>query len=238
MFTEFDLDNLPEDPERAFVAFENLLSTRMKQLDEQNRNSSEWHAREYLNHIGAFVDEYELDVEFPRAAPWDTDEFWPYFNDAKSNIDYSATRYRLRAHRGAITGVVDRVYLSEDYRAEIHGHLDRIRKIVNSVEIEQRLRDNIFKYVNLLATEVDRSVSRLTALINASLEITDVVGQGAENLEPAVKIMERVHKIFGRARKENENRELPPPEKQPLLTGPQRTEQPKADTELDDEIPF
>lgn len=238
MITDEELAALPDDPDLAFVEFERKLRERVnEQLEDENESV----AREYIAHVHAFVDEFglQLPTEDP---PLGQLPFWSYYTSLRRHIDYFSARARLRASRGAIAGVVDRIYLSDDYRAQIHKLLNTIRKIVNAAEIETRLRDRILKQLNILATEVDRSMSRLSAFTSVYLEVTDAIGQGAENLEPVVSKMERIARIFGRARAENENGTLPPPEKPKLISGPATDAESIAQSEspenLDDDIPF
>lgn len=129
------------------------------------------------------------------------------------------------------------ITLNDDFRSKIHRHLNTVRKIVNTVEIEERLRENIFKRLNQLATEVDRGRSGPTRFADAFFEITAAVGDGCDNLEPAVKIMERIGGLFGKARKQNDVNKIAEGDPQKLISGPEDVEN-SGIGDLDDEIPF
>ena len=76
----------------------------------------------------------------------------------------------------------------------------------------------------------------MDAFLSRWLDVTEAVGEGAENLEPAVKLLERVMKLFGRAKVDHDAGKLPPPEETQKLPAPEPEQQPGSD--LDDEVPF
>lgn len=237
MITDEELAELPDDPELAFVHYENKLREKVDIEDDYQPEV----AREYVAHIHAFIDEYSIEIQ-TEPPPEPSHDFHVYYIGLRRRIDYFSARARLRTARGGIAGLADRVYLSDDYRGEIHKLLGTIRKIVNSANIESQLRERIFKQINILAAEVDRSVSRLSAFTSMYLGVTDAIGQGAENLEPLMSKIERIAKILGRAKSQNENGTLPPPDKLRMLTGPAHDKDISArdevSSEIDDETQF
>ncbi len=83
---------------------------------------------------------------------------------------------------------------------------------------------------------MDRTRTPLAALLSRLLDVTNAVGEGAEKLEPAVRLLERVMKVLGRAKADHDAGKLPPPEETQKLPAPEPEPQPSSD--LDDEIPF
>ena len=112
------------------------------------------------------------------------------------------------------------VILSDDYKQEIHHLLNRVRKVVHASDLEQPKKDAIQKKINELNDEVDQSTTKFGRYKAVWLEVTEAVGEGAKNLEPAVKILERVGSIFGKARAETDPAQLPSPATPKKLPGP------------------
>ena len=84
--------------------------------------------------------------------------------------------------------------------------------------------------------EVDKSKTRFDAFLARWLDLTNAAAEGAENLEPAVKLLDRVMRILGRAKADHDAGKLPAPEETKKLPGPKTEQSPGSD--LDDEIPF
>lgn len=107
------------------------------------------------------------------------------------------------------------VGLNEEWRAHVNTLVVHIRKKVQDAELDEALREGIFTAVERLQTEVDRNRTRLDAATEVWDKITDAIGKGAENLESAVKIVERVRKRLGTAQRAEiealEQPQLPPP---------------------------
>lgn len=57
-------------------------------------------------------------------------------------------------------------------------------------------------------------------MLSLYLEITDVASEGAENLDPAIARLDKVMRIFARAKTRTEQEKLPPPDDTKLLESP------------------
>ena len=112
--------------------------------------------------------------------------------------------------------------------------LGRIRKVINQTELPEPKKAAIYDKISALQAEVDKSTTRFDALLSRWLDLTNALGEGAENLEPLVKLMERLRGVFGRAKAAHDQGQLPAPEEQKQLPGPE----PAVADELDDEIAF
>ena len=106
------------------------------------------------------------------------------------------------------------VALDADWKAKVSTWVKHIREIVNKAEIEEGLREGIFRALNTLQSEVDRNRTRMDATAEVWLKLTDAIGQGAKNLEPAVKLLEKLAGAFGKAK------QLEPEAKRPSLPHP------------------
>jgi hypothetical protein len=127
---------------------------------------------------------------------------------------------------------VTAISFSSDYKEEIGGLLDRVRKIVNQAELEEKKKDAIYAKISALQFEVDRSTTLMGAILSGYLDVMTAIGEGGERLEPAVKVLERLMRVFRRAKADHDQGQLPPPEEKKQLPPPEEFH------ELDDEIPF
>ena len=103
------------------------------------------------------------------------------------------------------------IALDESWRSRIHGYLSYIRDIIEKADVLIPLKERMLNSLNSFATEVDRQRTRTTMLAGIWLEITEAIGRGAKNLEPAAVLVERMVKGLGRAKKEEMQPRLPPP---------------------------
>lgn len=231
--TDEEMADLPDDDELAFVVYEERLRARTRNRVSENEGSTL--EREYVNHILAFLKVVNIDVPVNREPPYGDQQFWVWYHQFVQEIDLHSVGVRLAHARGAGSGITTAIYLSEDYRTEIHSLLGRVRKVVNAADLPDPKKDDIYDKINALQSEVDRSKTRLDAFLSRWLDVTNAAGEGAENLEPVVKLLGHVMKVFGRAKTEHDVGQLPPPEVTEKLPSPATDQPSQADG---DEIPF
>ncbi|MGR0184097.1 hypothetical protein [Azospirillum aestuarii] len=225
----FDLGELPHDPEEAFMEFD----ARLFEYVEANKDQQSWSVeRRYISRLKAFADEHEINLPFSLKIPIEDDAFGEWYRWALDQIDYYKTRLTIRTHRGKTSGTVTILTLNDGFRVEIHNRLNQIRSYIESSPLDEKKKDAIYSKIAALQAEVDKSKTRLDAFLSVQLDITAAIGKGAESLEPVVKLLDSVKKIFSRAKDENEQAALEKPQERRLIEGPKR------DQEVDDEIPF
>jgi hypothetical protein len=107
---------------------------------------------------------------------------------------------------------------SQEIKTEIRLYVEKIRKILVSVEIDEGLRQSLLNKLNNFASEIDRTRTRFTVFLEFSLAITAVVREGAKNLEPVVKLIERIAAAI--VRSDTRQKQLPPSDDIPQLPPP------------------
>ena len=237
-----DVDDLSLNREEAFIAFEERLRVALatSQAEDRRNNSdnsgyytgSYSPERFYVSSVMAFLDEYDLNLEVRDITYLSDDEFRSAFDDFFNRVNYVRTRFKLRKARPATgqTGTV--ITLKPDYKDEIHGLLNTVRKIVNANIQSESKRELIYKRIAALESEVDRDRTTIDAVFGRFLELSRVVGECAKNLEPLVQKLERVMAALRDGAEPAPL--LPKTEQTQLLT----SSKPKLDQDLGDEIPF
>ncbi|NNF23805.1 MAG: hypothetical protein HKN63_03225 [Rhodobacteraceae bacterium] len=108
------------------------------------------------------------------------------------------------------------VQLDKDWKVKASTLVSHIRDIVAKAEMEEGLREPIMRSLNQLQSEIDRNRTRLDLVSAAWLQLTSAIGNGAKNLEPAVKLVERLSKALGKAKRHEieaeQHPQLPPPD--------------------------
>lgn len=241
-FDEVDFSKLPPNREEAFAAFvasisseyaQNLRNDRSTYSDHNNNYEGSYEPeRSFVTAILAFLDEYGIESDLQDISELNNKDFAAHFGRFKSKVEYLTTRFRLRQHRVASGSIGTLIAIGSNYKSEVAGLLDTIRKIVSQEVKDVHKRDNILSKIASLQSEVDRDQTTVDALFSRMLDLSQTIGKAAENIEPLVKLMERVKKVFWDA--PEKVRQLPRPERQKLIS------QDKAEQKsgMDDEIPF
>lgn len=228
-----EMANLPDDDLLAFAAYEKRIRATTRDAGQFENG---WHLeRQYVTHLLAFVNVTNLNLDLDSNPPGDDGTFDRWFHEFTHVVDRIVLEVRLRHARSLKRDVVTAVYLSDDYRSEIHKLIGRIRKIVNQADLGDVKKDAIYDKIAKLQSEIDRSRTRFDAFLSRFLDLTNVVGEGAENLEPAVKLLGRLTEVIGRAKSAHDAGKLPSPEETRKLPRPESDQQPDSET---DDLPF
>ena len=211
--TEENWIDLPDDVEQAFLVLEERLWANVVKAHTPLAEKT------YVANIKGYIDESSIDLDVGLYV--DDEDVWEsYFSQFHIKVEYFKARLRTRAKMVFMAKPSEIVRLSEDYREEIHNLMNRVRIIVHASDLEQPKKDAILQKVNELNNEVDQSTTKLGRFLALWREVTNAVGEGAKNLEPAVNILERVGGIFGKARAETDPAQLAAPETPKQLSGP------------------
>lgn len=242
-FDEIDFSKLPPNREEAFAVFVARVSSEYDQKVRNDRSTysdqnghyegSYEPERSFVNGILAFLDEYGIEADVVDISELENHDFAKHFGRFKARVEYLTTRFRLRQHRVASGTIGTLISIGSNYKTEVGGLLDTVRKIVNQEVKDVNKRDNIFAKIASLQSEVDRDQTTVDALFGRMLDLSQTIGKAAEHVEPLVKLMERVKKIFWDAPEKVE--QLPKPDRPKLITKEEK-QAPRAD--MDDEIPF
>lgn len=234
---DVDIDNLPDAPEEAFLAFESQLRQGFNNVRNYDREHSTDHngnyygnyepERQYVSSLIAFIHEMELDIIFSSDPPENDSEFITYFASFFSDINYARTRLKMRLKKNK-TFVGTTILLQENYKSEITGYLNTIKKIVTSNIEDENKKDLILKKINNLQFEIDRNRTTLDTVFDRFIDLSKTIGKAGDNLEPAIERLERVMKAITSGA-----------EKPKLLEKPNKqiTDETKKN-DLEDEIPF
>ena len=234
-----DLDKLPQGDEDAFVFFERKIR---QEYERERSNDRDFHTehdvgyegsfapeRMYLSAILAFIDEYNLDIDLPDISDLSGYEFESNFGKFIADVGYAATRFSLRKYRIEAGSAGTVILISSTYKSEIGDLLGTIRKIVNQEVEDIKKKDKIFSKIASLQSEVDREQTTLDAFCGRAIDLSKAIGECADNLEPLVKKMEQIKRIFWDH--SNKVKLLPKKERLKLIT--------KQDTdESEDKLPF
>ena len=230
MITDQEIEGLSDDADAAFVEFEAIVRASLR--DRVAQDTRGWdHEREYVAHILAFVDGRGLPLELPHDPPADDSEFGSWYGPFVRAVDYFKVRTRLSvAEKRKATNAV--ICLSRDLKTQIGGHIVAIRNIVNDSEASQNKKEAIFRRLANLQEEVDTDRTRTQALMSLFVELTSVIGNAAKNLDPAIERIEKIARIFGRAKAEGEQKTIGAPLERKRIAAP------KERPTMDEEIPF
>jgi len=244
-FDELDFSELPANREEAFANFVKVISDEYAQdvrndqqsYTDQNDNycGSYEPQRSFVTAILAFLDEYGIESDIEDISELENQDFATHFGKFKSKVQYLTTRFKLRQARIEIGGIGTLISIGSDYKLEIGKLLETARKIVNQEVKDTNKKDNIMTKIASLQSEVDRDQTTIDALFGRMLDLTQTVGQSAENLNPLLEKIERVKKLFWDKSKKVE--QLPKPERQKRITK-KDDGYGSGSTDMDDEIPF
>ncbi|MBY2983104.1 hypothetical protein [Rhizobium leguminosarum] len=236
-FPEFD--DLPDDPEVAFVRLYEKHSEEYRHRSD-NAQDGRTAAVDFMNDMIGIAQGLGLEGFDNWTIPEDWDEIWPAFN----NFDRALKRYvmEVKIKKSRVTKVYS-VQLSPEDKQRIHHLIREIRDILASADLQDRKRDSLFNKLNAFEADVDRVRTRFDNATLMAIDIIGVVDKGTNILKPINELLRRIQAIMGNAKdgepEQNqlpppaERKKLPPPPKQ--ITGPENN---PFSRDLDDDIPF
>lgn len=242
IFDEMDFSKLPAGREEAFTSFvagisgefsEKLRNDRASYSDQNgNYEGSFEPERSFVTAILAFLDEYGIEADIADISELSNDDFTMHFGKFKSKVEYLTTRFKLRQHRIGSGSIGTLISIDTDYKSEIGKLLDTARKIVNQEVKDTNKKDNIFKKIASLQSEVDRDQTTVDALFGRMIDLSQTIGAAAENLEPLIVKLDQVKKLLWDKPKKVE--QLPKPDRPKQIT----KKRDDGSNEMGDEIPF
>src|SRR5262245_59714727 len=236
-FTDFGaniFENLPADPEQAFLLLEDKFRTEcdkaVRQAHEQE-NPSIYYV-DYIAQVIAAITELGLQAKFASDVPEIQNvDYQTYLNFSKDVMHYR-TMLQIR-HGRRVQGYS--VRFDAATKTKVQHHIKQLRDIFEKVEVEQDKREALFDKLNELQQEVDRQRTRFDAYAALVVEAAGVLGDAVEKSK-VLDLLNAIAKVIWGSKKEEETKRLPPP------SVPKRIEPPPASRparkDLDDEIPF
>lgn len=229
-------DNLPVDPEQAFLVLERAFREQCEtslQSGHQDENASVYHV-DYIAKVIAAITELGLEANFSTDLPLIEDvSYNTYLNFSKDVKNYCT---RLEIRYGRRTQGFS-VRFDAAAKSTIHNYITKIREVVQTLEVETPKKEALLKRLTALSDEIDRDRTRLEAFGELVLSVSSIAGQAAEKLEPIRRWIDSIGNLInGTRERESEVKQLPP------INLPKRIEVQKSlsrsTRDLDDEVPF
>jgi hypothetical protein len=109
------------------------------------------------------------------------------------------------------------IELDEDWRVRASSYISHIRDVVSKAEVGESIRERILKRLNQLQEQIDRNRTRIEAISEVFLSITEAVSKGAKHMDGAVRLVEKLAGALSGARtakiEHDTQLRLPPPER-------------------------
>jgi hypothetical protein len=233
-FPEFD--DLPDDPEVAFVRLYERYRFDFQENLEDNSKDIRAHYADFMNSIIGIAEGLGIDGFGEWAVPDEWDEIYPVF----TGFDRAVKRYvmKIKVAKSRVTKVYS-VHLTDEEKERIHSLSAKIREIVTASDLEERKRNSLFAKLAAFEADVDRSRTRFDNAMLMSLAVMSAVDKGLQSLNPLNELLRRIHDVMSKAKdKDPEQNQLPAPSEQKKLEAPQKKIDGPTSTDMDDEIPF
>ena len=244
MISDDELLNLPDDPELAFVHYEETLRKRVQtEIDTSGGYNIEGLQIEYISHVLGVVKALDLKIlenwEMPSVAQASgliENQYKQLLADVAHYVVQIRVKNARRLKRYSVA-------LDPAVKQQIRHHLDRIKEIVDRLEVPLSKKEALIARIGALETEVSRDRTRIDAAMALVLEAANTGGEAGKRLEPVRKLIDSITGLFGSAKEEEEKiSRLNGPEDRKQIQGPRRQlpapEESAGSEDLEDEIPF
>jgi hypothetical protein len=228
---DFLYDDLPEDPELAFLSLEALFK---RECDEQlarahQEERTDVYFIQYISRVLAAINELRLEPQFAENSvpSIDSVNYTTYLNFSK-DVEHYRTKLQIRHSRRRKEYSVA---LDMPTKRKLRHLLLQIKETVDKLDVSQSKKEALFAKIAALENEINRERTRFDALAALWVEVCGKIGDGVEKLESLRKLIDSVGNLIGAAKKEEETEahRLPAP-KTPKQIAPPK--------ESGDDIPF
>jgi len=231
-------DDLPDDPEEAFLSLEAFFRDRCDQcIRNIHEESTNICYITYISQVISAVQTLELSSIFSdRAVPRIVDIDYNTYIDFSKDVENYITALKIRRARRTKKYSVP---FDLSTKVQLRHHLEQIRTIVDKIDdISEAKRESLFKKINDLQVEIDRNRTRYEALAALTIDVAEVAGEAIDKSK-LLSIVDSITRLFGKAKETEAAKQLPPPAPMKQIGPPTKGyEELGAGPDLDDEIPF
>jgi hypothetical protein len=224
-------DNLPGDPEEAFL----LLEKHFRDECEKKINNAHQEERtdvyqvEYIAQVLGAIEELGLASEFKGQVPQIEDVSYSTYLNFGKDVKHYRTMLEIRRSR-RVQGVT--VKFNTAAKEKIRHHLEQLRSMFDKLELDANKKEALFDKLNALQKEVDRDRSNIDRYTALTLTIAGVIGEAVDRTK-VLEVLDRIAKVIWGAQQSTS--QLPAPKKPKQIEAPKKAEKRR---DLDDDIPF
>jgi hypothetical protein len=229
-------DNLPEDPEAAFLRLEAHYKEECERelaAAQNNDQRTDIIFVHYMAQVLGAINELGLEGNFKSEVPSIEDvNYNTYLNFNKDVTHYTTVLKVRRSQREQGYSV----RFDETAKTKIHHHLDQVRGIFDKLEIEDKKREKLISRLDDLTSEVNQPRTRFDRFAALTMEVSGVVGDAVERSK-IIDLLDAVSRVFYGAQTEAQ-KQLPPPKAPKRIEPPRPKIEPSNRNDMDDDIPF
>lgn len=139
-------------------------------------------------------------------------QYEAYRNEIMANRQYAIKSNAKIAINSLQTGQFGYAILTDAEKEAIHTHLEKIRGIIESSELDDRKKNSLFTALSVLTAEVNRNGTKTDRFFAFASDLGFCLAEFAEKSRPILHEIKDVLRIITKARARNENVRLPPGE--------------------------
>lgn len=244
--TQDELDDLPDDPQAAFMQFASIAQRSLRNLQrnldlEENAGWEELNeARHaFMNVMVAAAKRFDIEpfasMGMPALANFNATDHKQF----KADLDHYVTQIAIG---NTIRGRRDSVFIPATVKDRIRAHVAALRGEVEKAELGDAKRAALLDKLDKFQAELEKRRLTLVELTRITVAIAAVPGGVWASVDVTMKLVGNVMQAVGEAKAtEDEERLLAAPAPMKALSPPRATKVvPLRDfsASLDDEIPF
>ncbi len=242
--TQDEIEDLPEDPTSAFVAFVRHASARLGErlnhlsgIDEQLAYNEAEDARHgFMNVLIAAAKRYEISPFSAYELPLFDNFSLSDYRSFRSDIDHYVSQMVLD---NAIRERGNSVDLSSRAKDRIRSHIHGLKTCIDNADLPEAKKEALHKKLSLFEAELEKRRLGLLAVTVVALEIMALPGGVWATYEMVQKLTANILSEVGEAKvAEDEMRRLAPVEPPRKLLPPRRAADNIVPSDADDDIPF
>jgi hypothetical protein len=198
MITDEEIEQLPEDPELAFVEFEKIVRERtLESLKHLSGVDADDCYLAYINKVLGASREYKIDALKNRETPSLNSNLYDVYRKLAADVDFYATQIRIR---NVGRNRQNSVGLDGNTKTKIHQYIQKIRIILEKVELPVTKRDALFGKLDAFAAEVDKVRTSLQSIMAIWLEVCTDIDEGVKKLRPLLRMINSIAVLMGKAK--------------------------------------
>ncbi|GEM_PF-4114997 len=213
-------NRLPQDKLQALVLIDEAY--RNNKTDESYEF---W--RSYVASVIAYCRKNQIELGEFGEVPLEQSDFYGWLANFKLRVEMAIRELQFSGG-GSDGSYSSIVYLNSDYRQRLTEQVDKLRKIVFHLEIDERKKEAILSKLIALQAEINSRATKIDQIGGIFIDVSSYLGAGAQHLDPFMKFLGKVADLFGQVMEKNSSGEIPAPDETLKLEAP----------DADNDIPF